>query len=285
MYYAKAISLLVCLFLFSCTLAEAQFRKGVDEPISVYQRKNRHRTFSISAGAAFSSYYGDLKDSRIDFWAKPSAQLGLQYRVNDHFHFRAELIWYRISGADSLNKSNSGIYDRNLSFRADNFELNLVGLMHLFNKYAVGRPFVNPYVFAGIGVTSNNPKANYQGVWYELRPLRTEGVAYAPVVLVIPFGGGLAVHLSDSWDISLEAGYRLTFHDYLDDVSTTFPGVETFEDPIARALSDRRPEMGLQPRPAGSRRGNSTGFDGYFLGGIKLVYTPKRIPSEIKQMW
>lgn len=238
----------------------------------------------ITAGVAFSSYYGDLKDSRINFWAKPSIQLGGQYRVNDRLHFRSELIWYRISGADSLNDASTGIYDRNLSFRSDNFELNLVALVHLFNKFNVGRPFVNPYIFGGAGLSTNNPKAFYEDEWHKLRPLKTEGKAYAPVLLVLPFGGGLAVHLSDNWDISLEVGYRLTFNDYLDDVSTTYPGVDAFENSLARALSDRRPEIGLEPRPTGSRRGNSTGFDGYFLGGIKFVYAPTRTPSEVRRL-
>jgi hypothetical protein len=276
-YSIVLISILVSV----TTFAEAQFRSGIDEPVSVYQRKNRHKTFFYSAGFGISSYYGDLKDDRKQLWAKPSAQLGIQYRVNDRLHFRSEFIWYRISGADSLNDPSTGIYNRNLSFRADNFELNLVGLVHLFNKYSLAKPPVNPYLFAGVGLTTNNPKANYNGEWYKLRPLKTEGTSYGAIMPVFPVGAGLAVHLSPNWDISLELGYRFTFTDYLDDVSTTYVGVGNFENELARALSDRRPEMGLAPLPPGNRRGNSTDFDGYLITGIKIVYTPTRIPEEV----
>ncbi|WP_224999051.1 DUF6089 family protein [Cesiribacter sp. SM1] len=277
----SVIPVLIGILVSVSTIAEAQFRKGIDEPVSVYQRKNRHGTFFYSAGFGISSYFGDLKDDRKQLWAKPSTQLGLQYRVNDRLHFRTEISWYRISGADSLNDPNTGIYDRNLSFRADNFELNLVGLLHLFNKYSIAKPPVNPYLIAGVGLTTNTPKANYNGEWHKLRPLKTEGTSYSAVMPVFPVGAGIAVHLNTNWDISLELGYRFTFTDYLDDVSTTYRGVENFEDPLARALSDRRPEMGLNPLPNGNRRGNSTDFDGYLITGIKVVYTPTRIPEEV----
>ncbi|AHM58447.1 hypothetical protein D770_00865 [Flammeovirgaceae bacterium 311] len=269
-------------FLFSiASLAEAQFRQGIDEPVSIYKRQNRHGVFSYTAGFGLSSYFGDLKDDRKQLWAKPSAQLGVQYRVNDRLHFRSEIIWYRISGADSLNDPNTGIYNRNLSFRADNFELNLVGLVHLFNKYSLANPPVNPYIIAGVGLTTNNPKAFYNDAWHALRPLKTEGASYNAIMPVFPVGAGLAIHLHKNWDVSLELGYRFTFTDYLDDVSTSYVGIENFEDPLARALSDRRPEMGLNPLPPGNRRGNSTGFDGYLITGIKIVFTPDKIPEEV----
>lgn len=272
------------LFFASSMIAEAQFRKGIDEPMTVYQRKNRHGALYFTAGYGVSSYYGDLKGSRLQLWAKPSAQLGVQYRVNDRLHFRSELAWYRISGADSLNDRNSGIWDRNLSFRSDNFELSLVSLVHLFNKYETKSPVI-PYFFGGIGLTTNNPKAYYKGEWHRLRPLRTEGVAYGPVALVFPLGAGLLLDVSNNWDISLEGGYRITFVDYLDDVSTTYKGVENFEEnSIAAALSDRRTEIGLDARPAGSRRGNSTGFDGYLIVGLKVVFTPTFIPEEVRRI-
>lgn len=269
--------ILTGLFIAPCTIAEAQIRGGevFTDAVSQYKLRNRHGVWSYTVGGGVSSYFGDLKDERTDLWLKPSVQLGVQYRLSDHLHFRSELSWYRISGADSLNEEDTGIYLRNLSFRSDNFELNVVGLYQLFNKYArFNKPTLNPYVFAGVGITTNNPKAYYQGDWVKLRPLETEGVSYSPVALIIPFGVGLAYHVNNNWDVSLEWGYRVSFTDYLDDVSTTFKGVENFNDPLAAALSDRRPEIGLPPKKPGSKRGNTGVNDWYLITGIKVTYTP-----------
>lgn len=278
----RIIACLMFLLLGAAAPAHAQRFRNLTTANPAYKLKNWHGALSYIGGYGFCSYYGDLKDNRIDLWAKPSTQLGLQYRYNDRLHFRSELVWYRISGADSLNSPDTGIYDRNLSFRADNFEWNAVALLHLFNKYSRFSPPINAYAFAGLGLTTNTPKAYYQGEWHKLRPLQTEGVEYGAVALVIPFGGGVAFHLSKSWDIYVEYGYRITFTDYLDDVSTVFKGVDNFDDPLAAALSDRRPEMGLAPLKPGQRRGNSGVNDWYLIAGVKLLYTPSVVPKAFR---
>ena len=272
----KILQYFLCLFLVTSTLAEAQeMSAGFTNAVNQYKLRNRHGVMSYMVSTGISSYFGDMKDSRTDIWAKPSIQLGLQYRVNDHLHFRSELSWYRIAGADSLNARETGIYARNLSFRADNVELNVVALYQLFNKFSrYRRPTLNPYFFAGLGFTTNRPEAYYQGKWHALRPLQTEGVKYSPVAMVVPFGLGVAYHVNNNWDVMLDWGYRVSFTDYLDDVSTTFKGVENFDDPLAKALSDRRPEMGLKPLAAGKKRGNSGVNDWYLITSLKLVYTP-----------
>lgn len=234
----------------------------------------RHGQVSFTAGVGLNTYFGDLKANEMNLWAKPSIQLGAQYRVNNNLHIRSEVMWYRISGADSLNEINTDIYTRNLSFRADNFEWNVVGLWQFFNKYSrYNRPTLHPYVFAGIGLTSNNPKAHYQGEWHSLRPLQTEDVAYSAVAFVLPAGLGITYHVNSKLDISAEWGYRITFTDYLDDVSTTHIGIENIEPGLKRALADRRPERGLAPAPEGGQRGNPGNNDWYLISGLKLTYS------------
>ena len=262
------------LLMLVCVTAEAQnmsrFRKQYNE------RMFHYGEFSYNAGVGISSYFGDLKENALDLWAKPTTQLGIQYRLNKHLQLRGEVMWYRISGADSLNDMESGIYTRNLSFRADNFELSTVAIWQFFNKYArYNRPTLNPYVFAGLALTTNNPKARYQDDWHALRPLQTEGVAYSSVVFAVPLGLGLTYHAHSNWDVSAEYGYRITFSDYLDDVSTTHLGIENISDPLTRALADRGPELpGVKPRPAGSIRGNNGRHDWYLITGLKVTYTP-----------
>lgn len=242
---------------------------------SSYKQMNRHGALSLSGGLGMSSYFGDLKGRQTDIWAKPSTQLGVQYRVNNHFHIRTETIWYRIAGADSLNDKESSIYSRNLSFRSDNIELNIQVLYQLFNNYSrFNRHLLNPYGFAGVGITSVKPEALYKDEWHNLRPLMTEGVNYNSVAIVVPFGLGVSYHVNRNWDWSFEFGYRYSFSDYLDDVSSVHIGVENVEDPIAKALSDRRPEKGLLPVKAGNIRGNANINDWYFIAGLKATYTP-----------
>ena len=267
--------LVIAFLILFCSNAEAQkFRRFKSQ----YQKRMYHHgEFSFTAGAGISSYFGDLKDNSLHLWAKPSIQLGTQYRVNNNLHIRSEIMWYRIGGADSLNDLESPIRTRNLSFRSDNAELSAVALWQYFNKFSrYNRPILNPYAFAGIALTTYNPKGFYQGKWHELRPLQTEGKQYGFLTLALPVGLGITYHLDPKWDISAEYGYRITFNDYLDDVSGAYLGIDAFPDgSVAQALSDRRPELGLEPKSAGfPKRGNSTVDDWYLITGLKVTYSP-----------
>ena len=64
----------------------------------------------------------------------------------------------------------------------------------------------------------------------------TEGVDYGQVALVVPFGAGLNYRMNYEWSIGLDAIYRFTTTDYLDDVSDVYIGNSSFSDPIAQQL-------------------------------------------------
>jgi hypothetical protein len=269
----KFIALLACLLILTCSIAEAQRMRRIKSRINA--RHSRHGIFQFTGGVGMASYFGDLKNNEFNLWGRPSIQLGVQYRVNNNLHLRSEVLWYRIAGADSLNSIDSGIYPRNLSFRADNVELNAVALWYFFNKFQRRNPpTLNPYVFVGVALTTNNPMAYYEGEWHELRPLQTEGVQYSNIVFALPAGFGLTYHIDRNWDVSAEWGYRITFNDYLDDVSTTHLGVDNVADPLRRALSDRRPEIGLTPVQEGHIRGNPNNNDWYLVTALKVTFTP-----------
>lgn len=270
----KFTAILAGILMMACTYAEAQTFRNVKNRVN--NRIYRHGTFQFNAGLGITSYFGDLKENSTDLWVRPTTQLGVQYRLNNHWHIRSEIMWYRIAGADSLNDMETTIHDRNLSFRADNFEINAVALYYLFNKFArYNRPNLNPYAFAGVGLTTNNPKAYYQGEWHSLRPLQTEGVQYGAVVFTLPAGLGLTYHINNSWDISAEWGYRITFSDYLDDASTDYRDPASFDNDLARKLADRRDELPYPARYQGDRyRGNPDRNDWYLITGLKVTYTP-----------
>jgi hypothetical protein len=281
----KVFFLLACLLLIS-SVADAQIRRKRIRR-NYQSRMQRIGEISYLGSAGISSYFGDLKQS-INLWAKPTAGAGVQYRFDRHFQLRGEILWYRISGADSLNDPDNTIYDRNLSFRADNFEGSVTVVGYLYNKYSrVNKPILNPYAFAGLGFTTNNPKAYYQGEWHRLRPLETENVSYSGILLAVPFGIGLTYHdVVPRLDLSAEFGYRYTLSDYMDDASTVYPDRSSLNSTLAQALSDRRDEFrqreGREPRYTGSNyRGNPGNNDWYMISAVKVIYTPG-IPARRK---
>jgi hypothetical protein len=74
------------------------------------------------------------------------------------------------------------------------------------------------------------------------------------------------------FNLSIEAGFRKTFTDYLDDVSTTYPGASSFNgDAQAIYFSDRRVDPALNGT-AGGIRGNSNSLDSYLLLNAKVEY-------------
>ncbi len=233
----------------------------------------RERSLILVAGTGSSSYMGELKSQNLSLDPKLNINAGLQVYASNRLSARAEVTWFQLSGSDA-NSSDNSRRKRNLSFTSNNVELSVTAALNFLpngNRY-YRRPPYNFYIFGGIGGIYFNPKAEYQGTKYALQPLKTEGVSYSRFALVIPMGGGARVRMGPNMNLAIEAGYRKTFTDYLDDVSTVYKGVGNFTDPIAAALSDRRVELGYPAVPAGTQRGSSQGKDGYFLLNVKLEY-------------
>lgn len=264
------------------------------------------RDMIVSFGTGTSTYFGDLKDPKKYMDAKPTINVGLQYALHPHVSARAEVNWFRLSGDDS--DSNTGRSIRNLSFRSDNFEVNLIGIVNLFPKGRrfYQRPQFNPYGFAGLGLLYFNPKGEVPetdwddnplpdaGKYISLQPLKTEGVNYSRMAVVLPFGFGVKCKLNPFFDLALEGGYRLTFTDYLDDVSTVYLDHNSFgDDKLAQVMADKRHALDgeLPPAAAGNVRGYPRKNDGYFLLSVKLEYfipnnlmgAKKRKPKRYKR--
>jgi hypothetical protein len=233
----------------------------------------QNRTLAVSAGFGNASYYGDLKDPRDYFDPQFNFTAGLQYYWHPKFSVRADLTWFKLEGSDE-DTDYAPRNIRNLSFKSSNFELDFTAAYSFLETPVrfYQRPVINGYVFAGLGVLRTNPTAEYNGVRYALQPLRTENIDYSRFQFVLPFGIGARFRASDYFNVILEAGYRKTFTDYLDDVSTRHPDKSTWTDPVRIALSDRRPELGLSPNEPGSIRGDPSDKDGYLLINIKVEY-------------
>lgn len=250
---------------------------------SFYSNK-RNRKYIASVGTGTTSYFGELNNPTDKFDTKLNLNFGLQRFVTNRISVRSEITWFQLKGTDE-EADGGGRDERNLSFTSNNFEFNIEGIIYLFPKGMryYQRKQYNVYAFAGIGIMNYNPSAKvpdeYNGVPLDgagkntaLRPLQTEGVKYGSFTPVIPFGLGIKYKMGPFFNISLEGGHRLTFTDYLDDVSTVYLENSTFTDPVAAALADRSPEIGLETRVAGRIRGNPERNDAYFIMNVKVEY-------------
>ncbi len=259
----------VVVLLLLAEMAEAQSFYAIRRP----------RTLIGSVGTGTASYFGELKNDGDYIDAKPSFNVGLQAYINRRISIRSEITWFQLSGTDT--KADNDRKERNLSFLADNFEVNVEGLINLtpHGRRYYQRPMLNFYAFLGIGLIYSNPTTDYQGETHSLRSLQTEGISYSAFQPVVPFGLGMRIKSGPFFNIAIEGGYRLTFTDYLDDVSVSrYPDPATLGSNLSRALSDRRGEYfasigeSFTPTPGIGRRGNPETNDGYFLLNVKLEY-------------
>lgn len=200
-----------------------------------FSKRKQYNSVGVSVNAM--NYFGDItpKPSIPSFRAGATRlNVGLSYtrRFAPRISARVSLAYGRITGDDAKAADQNDVdakfrYNRNMNFRNDILELAAVGVFDLVenrNNY-IKRPDFVPYLFGGVGVIHHNPKGtNADGKIVALQPLRTEGQSkgYSLTQFVIPFGAGARYKLNRSFDVGLELGFRKTFTDYLDDVSTNY---------------------------------------------------------------
>ncbi|MEM1405919.1 MAG: hypothetical protein AAGG59_04040, partial [Bacteroidota bacterium] len=119
----------------------------------------RGRDIIATFGTGTSSYFGDLNNPGDVIDAKLNLNVGLQYYFTERIAIRSEVTYFRLSG-DDAEADSEGRTARNLSFRSDNFELNVVGIVQAFSNGTrfYQRPALNVYGFGGIGLLYFNPK-------------------------------------------------------------------------------------------------------------------------------
>jgi hypothetical protein len=241
----------------------------------------RNRNLLVSLGSGTANYFGEMVNPGEFGILKPNIAIGAEYYFTSRLSTRAELTWFQLSGDDS--KADDDRQERNLSFTSSNVELSVVGVINLspIGIRFYQRSQLNLHAFAGVGLLYFNPKTEYQGEKVALQPLQTEGVKYSRLQPVIPFGLGARIKIDPFFNLLIEGGYRITFTDYLDDVSIRrYPDPSILKSDLARALSDRRVEIGTQPsRPTEvGVRGNPEKNDGYFIANVTVQYY---LPTEI----
>ncbi len=267
----------------------------------------RHEIGFFAGG---SYYLGDLNESNQFGMMSPAGGLVYRYAINPRWAVKFNAHYGTLRGDDKI--TNKPMKHRNLHFKSPLADIG--GQLELnFLEYETGseqRRF-SPFIFLGFSVFRFNPMAQYDGKWYELQPLGTEGQGttaypdrkpYSLTSVAIPFGIGFKFSLGTNTSLGIEWGLRKTFTDYLDDVSTTYadPSVLSAENsPYSMIFGNRSfetldeyhgnwgtpvgdpsgnpPPFPLYPRVAaaemeGYQRGNSKNKDWYSLVGITLTF-------------
>ena len=224
------------------------------------------------------NYIGDLNDQSM--FGKPNLAYGglFRYNFDERWSLRFDVDYGHVEGGNP-----DYIVRRNLSFQSFIFE----GSMRVeFNFFPFSMRddhfFWTPYIFAGLGFFAYNPKAYWvdpltdEGAWYDLQPLCTEGqgttlapdrMPYTLKQLSMPFGVGVKYHPNKSLTLSVEYGFRKTWTDYIDDVSTTYVDnrqLASLMGDVAAGLADRSAEV--EPgyvNVAGIKRGDDS-LDDWF---------------------
>ena len=180
--------------------------------------------WSVSASIGPTQYFGELYSLwKYNEGIQPdwNANVAVRRTVGTYIRLRGDFTYYQISGQDPPADPRSLRQPRNLHFRARNWEAAGIAEFHIkpVKVYNITRSFFNLYGFAGVGVSSNNPKAELNGTWVDLRPLQLENNPYEKHIIVFPTGIGMKYKLNVYTDLTIEMNYRWTLTDYMDDIS------------------------------------------------------------------
>jgi hypothetical protein len=237
----------------------------------------------VGVGVGGSQYFGDLND-RYGFKTINLAY-GLYARkhLNQYISMKLGVYYTQVGYDDKLN-ADPFQNQRNLNFKSNILEVSVQAEFNFF-KFVTGDPYhrFTPYLTGGLGVFSYDPYTTYQGSRYLLRPLGTEGQnvggfddrKYSNMSACVPIGVGAKFWVKGGVNLTLEISDRLTFTDYLDDVSTTYVGLDRFP------LNPKSPTYLLQDRSTevnpgnplgrkGKQRGNSSTKDQYLMAMLSV---------------
>jgi len=269
--------------------------------ITLQAQKNITQKWEFGAWAGGASYYGDIRPDYLNVYKVIREAGGVYVRINidKRLAIKTSLNYGRIQGNDAFSVS---VYEqaRNLSFRSDIFELATQFEFNFF-PYIMGseNDRFTPYVLLGISGFHHNPKALINGAYIPLQSLGTEGQQFVQFYgrkpyklyqIAIPFGGGFKLNASKHLTLGFELGYRFTFTDYLDDISTTYVDPNVLlsgnNGQLAASLGDRSISSTGEPIGVeGKQRGDNQLRDAFIFSGISLSYTLRslRCPYPAKR--
>jgi hypothetical protein len=258
--------------------------------------------------------FRDLEVSQFNF----ATMMGYRHAFLKNLYGRADFAYGKVSGSDGLTKEGFR-NNRNLNFKSNIVEVDAMAELWILIKNRKGHQYdlerveaksgpwkiqsIYMTVFGGLGLFHFNPKAYCEGEWIALQPLHTEGQGlpggpkeYKLWQVNIPVGVSLMMRLHKQMSFGLEASYRYTFTDYIDDCSTKYYNPSDIALAAPKGMGDvaaylSNPALGVanggKPNyvtAVGQQRGDSTDRDGYFYIMLKMDYwfTPSNRISTSK---
>ena len=255
--------------------------------------------FGVTFGTAH--YFGDLNTRSSLSRLKPAVGVFYRKQFNNYLGFRISTHYAQLGYSDTYSK-NEYQKRRNLSFNTDIWEFAAHADFNFF-RFQPNNPnyLFTPFVTLGVGIFSYNPYAYLNSEKVYLRPLGTEGqninyvgadgkkrTPYGSTALCFPIGAGIKYNLSPRANLTILISHRLTQTDYLDDVSSTYVGIDKFDNlpngqlSTAAILQDRSYEKGAAIGVEGRQRGWSKQRDQYMIAeiGISFNLTSYVCPSN-----
>jgi hypothetical protein len=182
------------------------------------------RYFETGFLLGLTNYSGDVAQSAVEFNEfQPGYGLYFRYHFSSHFAAKAHLYSGSISGDDA----NSSVLNyRKLKFSTSIFEFGAVGEWHVlgrerYSNTGIHNFFITPYLFAGLGFTFADAKAEFYGtpeeaeLYLKATPPE-EGLK--DKFLLAPVGVGVRADILDRLVLGAEFGWRPVFSDDIDGI-------------------------------------------------------------------
>lgn len=132
--------------------------------------------FEAGLSGGFSQYFGDLQQGYESRGNKAALGAFMRFNKSRNLAFKAQFTQTTLTGNDAFQKATDAFeLNRNLSFQSKLFELAVTGEWNITKFDVRDGKTTAPYVFGGVGLLFNNPKAQLDGKWYDLQKMGTEG--------------------------------------------------------------------------------------------------------------
>ncbi len=234
----------------------------------------------FGGGSLFHGDVGSQNSENAILESQPTIGIHLKRNLNYYFGLNLSIMSGRIQAHD-VKSNDFYINTRDLQFKSKITEFSFL-LEFNFRPYLSRDPDYNytPFIFSGISKFYYNPQNQASnGIWYNLRPLLTEGQGsdfypgrelYKLSGIAIPIGVGYKVNIYNYITLSFTLGWRITFNDYIDDVSTTYIAESMLTD-----LALEMAEPSSHNFNDGFQRGNPYNKDKYGFWGLSIIYSIK----------
>ena len=250
----------------------------------VAQSNSFKKAFEIGVFGGGAYYIGDLNPNQHFVYTEPAFGGIIRYNLSKRHSFRITGTYGTVS-ADDANSSDPWQINRNLNFQSTLFEV-AAGFEICLMKYAINdmKHRFTPYFFYELAWLKMNPTtSNINGNEVVLSDIGTEGQGselstrnnYLRNQITVPLGVGIKFNIVKRVALSLEYGIRLTFTDYLDDVSGDYVNptdLANLRGPLAASIAD--PSLNNVSAAPGANRGNPNNKDWYAFYGAMITIKP-----------